>query len=197
MQKLLPYVIIGLLCTILTTFSFTVTCYACNCAINSVEAEYENSSAIFSGKVIQLIDENKNKKLISTGDQITVILEVQEVWKGVNESQIMLHTVRSSASCGYEFEIGKEYLIYATEREQGFHVSSCSRTTTLSHAISDIDYLGEGNTPTEQITLKYTAEGQISPISSPRNIFLKSIIVVVLFISLAGYLHYQRKKDTT
>jgi hypothetical protein len=140
--------------TFFSLFHFSsIPSYACSCAeLDSVKEAFEGSSAVFSGKVVEIVDANKNKSIQSSADSIKVLFEVEESWKGINQTQITVNTARSSDSCGYEFDLNKEYLVYANETNGTFNVSLCSRTTLLSLAEKDIQELGEGLKPTKQVS---------------------------------------------
>jgi len=149
------------LCAIvsLVTFIFFMnfspnTGYACSCAEpGSPLEELERSSAVFSGEVIGIVDKNKNGYLKSSADPIAVLFEVEETWKGVTQSQVLVYTERDEASCGYQFALNTKYLVYAHESDGSLKTSYCSKTTPLTLAVDDIDELGEGELPTEQVSI--------------------------------------------
>lgn len=135
-----------------TVCAFPSTSYACKCVEpKSPTEELEESSAVFSGKVIDQLEKGRTQ---------IILFEVKESWKGFNESQVIVETVNSSSSCGYEFEDGKEYMVYTNETDGHLEVSLCSRTDLLSAASEDIDELGKGEEPSEQVTLDLSEEGQ-------------------------------------
>lgn len=135
-----------------TVCAFPSTSYACKCVEpKSPTEELEESSAVFSGKVIDQLEKGRIQ---------FILFEVKESWKGFNESQVIVETVDSSSSCGYEFEDGKEYMVYTNETDGHLEVSLCSRTDLLSAASEDIDELGKGEEPSEQVTLDLSEEGQ-------------------------------------
>lgn len=135
-----------------TVCAFPSTSYACKCVEpKSPKEELEESSAVFSGKVIDQLEKGRTQ---------FILFEVKESWKGFNESQVIVETVDSSSSCGYEFEDGKEYIVYTNETDGHLEVSLCSRTDLLSAASEDIDELGKGEEPSEQVTLDLSEEGQ-------------------------------------
>jgi hypothetical protein len=129
------------------------TGYACSCAESpSVEEELKQKTAVFSGKVIKI--EEKNKLIRSSADPVSVLFEVKHSWKGVNQSQVMVYTAMSSASCGYEFNLKTEYLVYAYGEENHLITSICDRTKPLLLANDDLAVLGEGTPPTLQVDLE-------------------------------------------
>lgn len=135
----------------------TLPSYACSCAESlPVKKELQRSSAVFSGEVIEMLDDNENSSVISSDDPIAVLFKVEESWKEMNQTEVAIYTARSSASCGFEFALGNEYLVYADETDGEFSVNLCSNTKLLSSATDDIQELGEGKKPTEQTSIELT-----------------------------------------
>jgi hypothetical protein len=124
--------------------------FACSCLPSpSVAASLSESAAVFSGTVTKV--EGPQGQNINSADPVTVTFAVQKVWKGAAEAQLIVTTARDSASCGYNFELGQDYLVYANQNDGGgpaLSVNLCSRTTILPQAASDLAALGEGQTPT-------------------------------------------------
>ncbi|KOS69719.1 hypothetical protein AEA09_03910 [Lysinibacillus contaminans] len=169
--------------TFFSLFNFsTITSYACSCAgPNTVEEELEQSSVVFSGKVVEIVDENKNKFKQSSADRLAVIFEVEEYWKGLNQKQITVYTERSSVSCGYEFNLNAEYLVYAHEANGALNVNRCSRTTPLVTAEEDISELEKGEKPIEQISNVNKGENHIPTENSTNN---NKIYIILLILGL-------------
>jgi len=123
--------------------------FACSCAPSpSVAASVSSAVAVFSGKVMKV--DAPQGQVVSSADPVTVTFAVQKVWKGAAEPQLVVITALDSASCGYNFELGQEYLVYADRNEgpgAALSVNLCSRTTILPQAQSDLAALGEGQLP--------------------------------------------------
>lgn len=121
------------------TFAAAGTSLACSCteSIDPIEKQvtdsYENSAAIFSGKVTSI-------RRTADGYDVIVTLSVIESWKGTNGKRIKVRTAKDSSMCGYHFELGKEYLVYAHGTARDLGVGNCSRTTSLAD-MTDIEYL--------------------------------------------------------
>jgi hypothetical protein len=79
---------------------------------------------------------------------VAVLFEVTNTWKGVNETQVRVYTATNSASCGFNFNLGDEYLVYASGDKSRLITGLCDRTTHISKAAKDLDVLGEGLQPT-------------------------------------------------
>jgi hypothetical protein len=107
--------------------------YACSCLApdpnqsleQQVTEAYENSTAVFSAKVLS-ISEN------SAEYSKTIKLKLTKSWKGKFGKSITVTTAMDSAMCGYNFEIGKTYLIYANGKDvKNLSAGLCSRTAQL------------------------------------------------------------------
>jgi len=118
---------------------------ACSCVLpGPPDAELARSTAVFSGRVVNR--DEPGGLVVSSADPVEVTFEVYAVWKGPLFSTITITTARSGASCGYAFEKGEEYLVYADGPADSLTVSSCSRTMPLGWAEDDLVALGEGTT---------------------------------------------------
>lgn len=105
--------------------------HACRCLPpGEPKYEIEHSAAVFSGKVIGM------KKIPGMLQQVT--FKVFKTWKGPKKKQIVVTTTTDPAGCGFEFEKGKKYLVYASAEVKRLQVSLCSRTLPLEMADDDI-----------------------------------------------------------
>lgn len=68
---------------------------------------------------------------------------------GIQASSANVLTAGSGAACGYEFERGKRYLVYATHATNGTGLVTgiCSRTRLLADADDDLRFLGALSEP--------------------------------------------------
>lgn len=120
--------------------------YACSCIPPRPPLEaMAESDAVFSGKVVRM--EAEEGPIVSSADPVKVVFEVSRVWKGSEDGALALSTARDSASCGYDFMVGEEYLVYAYNSEAGLSTGLCTRTMPLSAAGEDLAALGEGMVP--------------------------------------------------
>ncbi|HEY0606178.1 MAG TPA: hypothetical protein VGD58_24870 [Herpetosiphonaceae bacterium] len=125
-------------------FTSTRCVFACSCIMpGTPQEEITRSDAVFSGKVTQLTP----TKALDGTEAIKVSFEVGQVWKGQIPQELLVETSSSSASCGYSFESGKEYLVYAYSNEGQLSVGLCSRTALLADAQEDVTALGQSTAP--------------------------------------------------
>ena len=92
---------------------------ACSCAYAGAPSELGYSSAVVSGEVVDFDTKGPFNA--------TATLPVSEVWKGSEQETLEVHT-RDPAFCGYRFEEGQEYLVYAEGGQATLRIAWLSRT---------------------------------------------------------------------
>jgi hypothetical protein len=116
--------------------------YACSCMVSpDPQTAMAESAAVFAGRVVEVVP----------GDPVRYTFEVTRLWKGVASATVQLFSAQSSASCGYEFAQGQEYLVFANLGERGLETSLCSRTAPLADAAADLAALGPEAPPAEPV----------------------------------------------
>ncbi|RXT06563.1 hypothetical protein [Ammoniphilus sp. CFH 90114] len=122
--------------------------YACSCVETpSPQVALNQADAVFVGRAENITTDNKFS-LGSSVDPVLISFEVSTVWKGNEQNNVEVMTVSGSESCGYSFDLGKEYLVYAFKNDRGeLQTNICTRTTPLSAAQDDLQALGEGRSP--------------------------------------------------
>jgi hypothetical protein len=125
--------------------------FACSCIRpGTPQEELERSAVVFSGKV-QNMKVRQQGPAQSSDDPVTVVFETTKFWKGQPSQTLVLETAASGASCGFEFQQGQEYIVYAFGADGGaLQASLCSRTQLLGQAGEDLAALGAGQTPPTQ-----------------------------------------------
>lgn len=128
------------------------TAHACRCVSRTefdgepekyVRFERERAFAVFAGKVTR-IDEVKNARGAPSG-VVKVTFAVLRAWKGASANRIVVSTTNVCCICGYPFEVGGEYLVYASGESVGdLRTSICTRTKKLNDAAEDLRFLGDG-----------------------------------------------------
>lgn len=85
---------------------------ACDCVIpeNANEA-MDKAAAVFRGEVLQIRKERVNGESYQAA-----IISVSEIWKGIDETQVLVYTDWAS-SCQFDFVVGEEYLLYPYESD--------------------------------------------------------------------------------
>ena len=135
----LPRALLPLLVAAVLALGLAGDAAACSCMEPGPPAqELENADAVFSGKVVKV------EPFTEGFQKLRVTFELDRVWKGLAEGdRVTLTTAADSATCGYPFEKGKSYLVYAYGEEGELTGTLCSRTALLKEAKEDLEALGE------------------------------------------------------
>jgi len=112
------------------------TAHACSCLPPRPPAQaVAEADAVFMGQVISF-------ELINNGQSRQAKIAVSKIWKGERRAVSEIFTAANSAACGYDFQAGETYLIYAYDGgDQKFYTHICSRTRPARHAADDLKYL--------------------------------------------------------
>ncbi|MFC0186895.1 hypothetical protein ACFFJY_01285 [Fictibacillus aquaticus] len=136
----------GLVFLLLMTIALvyqTNTALACSCAQNpDPKKALGNATAVFSGVVTDI---KRTGGLWESSVAVKIV--TINVWKGQKNNSFIIYTAEQSASCGYEFKKGEEYIVYAYENDGKLSTNYCSRTALLKDAKEDLQALGEGFPP--------------------------------------------------
>ncbi|MGC5323925.1 hypothetical protein [Brevibacillus sp. SYSU BS000544] len=167
MKKTIQTVILFLFTLSSLFFALPTSSYACSCVQQGpVKEALASADAVFAGRVTEVVKPKPNGQgLISSTDPVQVTFDVSTSWKGVTTKQITIKTALDSASCGFAFEAGKEYLVYSYKGDANvLETNICTRTQALTAASDDLTSLGAGVTPVQD-GQQPTAEKQmfISP----------------------------------
>jgi hypothetical protein len=72
---------------------------------------------------------------------VKVTLSVSERFRGNSGNSLVVRTEIGTEACGYPFEIGHEYLVFANEFQGNLTVTTCSATQPAKMAVSTIQQL--------------------------------------------------------
>ena len=98
---------------------------------------YAESAAVFYGEVIEITRKPENF-------YVTVKFKVEKVWKNQSTNEVIIQTGQGGGDCGYRFEIGKKYLVYADGDQTSFSTNICQRTAKSD---ADSQYLNKLKKP--------------------------------------------------
>lgn len=150
---------------------------ACSCiAGQTTQDNFDNSAAVFVGTVTEVVD----------GGTITMMntveFDVSRSWKGSVGAEITVATAQDSAACGFNFEEGQEYLVYAYESEGTMETGLCSGTASVADAMSAIAELNE---ITDGTNVPQPAESE-----EEMDDTTKSIVIAALSLAVGALLGY-------
>jgi hypothetical protein len=124
---------------IVFTFAAAANSYACSCSLSrdsvktQITTAYKDSAAIFSGSVTSV-------KPSSDGMHELVTITVKDSWKGNVTGEVTVKTAKDSSMCGYNFEVGTDYIVYTYGAVTELNVNNCSRTRGFANK-TDVKYL--------------------------------------------------------
>ena len=118
--------------------------HACSCDPPvSTDQEYDRVDYVFAGEVAEIGDPDSD-------DYLDVLFEVSESWKGVDHRKITIGTPAYGDACGFDFNEGGEYLVYASDNDARYGpdivTGICDRTNSLALVDEDLVVLGTGTT---------------------------------------------------
>lgn len=136
-----------LLSVVALLISTQINAFACSCPTiggtleQHIKWKLKDSKAVFSGKVIEINDKPQSRDFF-------VKIKVEKLWKGSLSEEVVITTERSTASCGYPFEVGKNYLVY-THGSGAMNLTTglCMNNLELQKATEELKILGKGKKP--------------------------------------------------
>ncbi len=99
------------------------------------------ADAVFAGRVVSVTERAEEDPGHPGGPHLEVRIVPVRRWKGALPDTVTVRTANNSAACGFAFERGAEYLVYAAG-EDALRASLCSRTRLLADAGEDLAALG-------------------------------------------------------
>ncbi len=128
---------------------------ACSCLPPGLpKTELKKSDLVCTGKIISI------RKFDNYTNEFTIL--IIKYFKGKKRSKTLtvLSEINTGASCGYPFELGKEYIIFSSKEpftkfikdengkthrkiEKRYYTNSCKRTKLIEEDIEDLSYLNE------------------------------------------------------
>lgn len=171
---------------------------ACSCTEkSSVCNAFGDAKAVFIGKVVEGSSVERMSDMLKAGTKdLTFTFEVSRGFVGAKADQtVQVHTGFGFGDCGFPFEKGEEYIVYAYQYGDSKVLSTgiCTRTTHISRAEEDISgletlfkskgssvtgnitryerssLLGEPNVPLADVTVKLVRTGDGKPFFARTN----------------------------
>ena len=102
-------------------------CWACSCAAETKKGYAKRADVVFTGRV-RAIAGGDSDDGTEGDDNLRVRFRVRKVYKGKATRITTVRTNESSAACGYGFEEGKRYTVFAQRAEKKLSTNLCSGT---------------------------------------------------------------------
>ena len=132
--------------TILLGIFFVVTlasanANACSCAAPGSPCEsYGSASAVFVGTVI-------------SESQGAYKFSVEQSYSGVSGTQVEVFSGTGGGDCGFFFQTGRRYLVYAYRHQDQLGTNICTRTKPFEAAREDLAFLGSLSSVASGVTI--------------------------------------------
>ena len=145
-MKLRTRAVVGLLVAGLFAFNAS-PCFACSCVEFTKRGYADNADAIFTGKVVKVrsgvgFNERTAQRLLSSNGLVLnpgeAVFQVETALKGYPRRRQVVAGAGSEASCGFEFQPGKTYTVFAKYRYGYLETSLCAGT--VEGQIDSADY---------------------------------------------------------
>ena len=119
------------------------TCFAEKESLKKkVTKGFHQSDLIFTGNVIEVEPISRSERVQSSADPVIYTFEIIKKIKGVFEKRVIeIVSARGGSSCGYTFQIGKTYMVYAnqsnyysttTKNENDYTTNICKRNNHVA-----------------------------------------------------------------
>lgn len=144
MKQRLAFSIVFLFVLFLVSFSKVE---ACSCVRSgSPVAEYKSTPIVFIGTV-KSVKEDKIKierfgKEVEVRTKLTAYLDVDESFKGIPEKEATILTGGGGGDCGFHFEVGEKYLIFASPLDKNNSGNIVSATVFGNSNPSKQEFIG-------------------------------------------------------
>jgi hypothetical protein len=96
-------------------------------------AAVEEMDAVFTARV------TRTARVRGPEHWLETTLEIEARWKGEEAKRVRVRTPWFAALCGFPFEHGKRYLVYAVIEDDGrLYTDACTRTKLLEQAEEEV-----------------------------------------------------------
>lgn len=158
--------VLGLIGVCLGWLGNTTPAFACSCAEATQAEQFENATAVFFGKVTNISQD---------GGSRSVDFDVSKSQKGSVAENVTVLTGWGDADCGFNFEVGREYAVYAYGEEGRLGTNICTGTSLVAESQdnnSQVDIVANPEIPTES----FLVDGADNP-----------ILVLIVIVALASF----------
>jgi tissue inhibitor of metalloproteinase len=101
-------------------------CWACSCAADTPKGYAKRADVVFTGRVRAVA--NGDDDGVSGDDNLRVRFRVKTVYKGKARRRTTVRTSESEAACGFTFDEGKRYTVFAQKANHKLSTNLCSGT---------------------------------------------------------------------
>ena len=113
---------------------------ACSCVSGGVPChDYWKAAAVFTGTVIYSSSTAYKRGEYDIPARL-VRFKIDQPFRGVKGNEVVVRTGLGGGDCGYNFQLGGQYLVYAYSDGNKLATGICSRTRLVAEAADDLAY---------------------------------------------------------
>jgi hypothetical protein len=124
---------------------------ACDCVNAGAPCKAFNATPnVFIGRVTKISTIHVKLEGDGSYPQNLVVLQIERNYRGQDgKSTVGVVTGDGGGDCGFSFEVGQQYLVYAYPHPatEKLYTGTCQRTRLLSEAAEDLEYLARKDDP--------------------------------------------------
>ena len=154
--------------------------FACSCMINeSPNISMEKAKSVFIWKVSKIEESSIVNNLIDYRKNY-VTFSVSSSIKWISDNEITIVTAKDSATCWYNFEESKDYIVYTYWEEKIQEVSLCSRRGVLRSGSEGLEILKDKSVNIEKTDVVETKKSFAEIFISLFIIFISIFTIVFI-----------------
>jgi FlgD Ig-like domain len=183
-----------------TLWSSPTPAESCTCYQITPAETFARATFVFVGTVVA--EELPSSMTNTSADKGGWRFTVSRGWKGAPTEEVTIYSGLDTGMCGYRFEVGDEYLVYAyvVTNTSGnwpegtqfpvLATASCSRTRITEQAGEDFSYLGvplwQSGVPTPPFVLRQNRPNPFNPLTTIPLDLNESRHVSLIVYDIAG-----------
>jgi MYXO-CTERM domain-containing protein len=121
---------LGLACAVVAAGAAPECAYACSCAPVEPEEALARADAAFVGTLVER--KEPRGAIVSSGDPVTLVFAVERTLKGELGERVDVATVRDSASCGIQADVGQTIGLFLERDGERWTSGLCSQLAAES-----------------------------------------------------------------
>jgi hypothetical protein len=127
---------------------------ACSCEGRRPVCEaYGAADAVFVGTVTGVAENKSNNQAALDVAFLGYKFSVEQAYSGISGTQVEVFTTLPFGACGFPFQVGERYLVYARRDKGKLTTSICTRTKSFERASEDLAFLGTLTSVASGVTL--------------------------------------------
>ncbi len=138
---------------------------ACSCVSATPAEHFANATTVFMGTVKNISGDGRN------GQKRLVDFAVTEARKGILDKTVTVATGAGGGDCGFDFQEGQEYVVYAYDDGGKLGTGICSGTALVNDASDNVD----------ESLMNNISEGSMEEVEEGSNLLVTTVVLGAAF----------------